>query len=172
MSTATESNPRLMTIKKNRCSTMECSLCYKPITKTFFVCSAPCNKIFHVSCMEQSMEQTEQAAWEADEDAEHKCCYCRRSIDVDKYHLHLMGRHLSTLRAGGCHDVSDAIEQIKEQLSSGTLEDDDFEYAIYEIRDTKHVKKPKQSKRAECKKTPAPMKKRITIKHNIGGRRR
>jgi len=171
MSTSTESNPILYTIAKNTCSSRECSLCYKPITKTFFACSAPCNKIFHVSCMEQSMEQTEQAAWEADEDPQHKCSYCRRQIDVEKYMLHLMARRLFTLKAGG-HEVSTSIQLIKNQLKTGILEDDDFEYAIYEIRDTFYVKKPKQSKRAECKKKPAHMKQRITIKHNIGGRRR
>ena len=163
---STESNPVLMTIRSNTCADLECSICYKPITKTFFQCSAPCNKIFHVNCMQQMMEQAEETAWEEDEEAEHKCCYCRRSIDVNKYCLHLLARRLVTLHAGG-YEVRDAMKMVKKQMMDEDPED--IEYSIYELHETHYIKKPKQPKRTEYKKK---MPKRITIKQNIGGRRR
>jgi hypothetical protein len=128
-----------------------------------------------VNCMEQSLEQTADAAWEADVEPEHKCCYCRRHIDLDKYQLHLFARRLMVLRANK-HDVSDALTHIRQQLITGIIDDDeDTEYSIYEIRDmSNHMKKPKQSKHAEYQKKMSAAKKpqQIRIKQNIGGRRR
>ena len=166
---STESNPILMTINSNTCVDLECSICYKPITKTFFQCSAPCNKIIHVSCMEQMMEQAEEAAWQEDKEVEHKCCYCRREINIEKYCLQLVARRLVTLHKGG-YEVKDAMKMIKKQMLDEELEED-IEYNIYELHDTHFIKKPKQSKRVDYKKAQQKPK-RITIKQNIGGRRR
>ena len=136
----------------------------------FFQCGAPCNKVFHVSCMEQMIERTEEAAWEEDKEAEHKCCYCRRQIDTDLYQLQLFVRHLSTLRASGCYDVSRAFKQVSDQLTKGEM-DEDIEYEIFEIRRIYYEKKPKHAKKADAKK-PVHHAPRMRIKQNIGGRRR
>jgi hypothetical protein len=122
--------------------------------------------------MEKTMEQTEEAAYDADEEAHHRCCYCRRDINVNKYELQLFARHLLTLRANG-HDVHDALKKIETQMKTGVY-DDEIVYEIFEIRDViYHQKKPKQSKRAEYqKKTLKPKQPRIRVKQNIGGRRR
>jgi len=122
--------------------------------------------------MEKTMEQTEEAAYHADQEAHHRCCYCRRDINVDSYQLQLFARHLLTLRAQG-HDVHDALKNVETQLKTGVYEDE-FSYEIFEVRDINyHQKKPKQSKRAEYQKTPLKIKQqRIRVKQNIGGRRR
>jgi hypothetical protein len=169
----TESNIKLQVIPKNTCSELECAICYAPIKKVFFKCSAPCNKVFHTNCLEQAMEQTQETAFDHDEEPEHKCCYCRRQIDVDDYLLQIYARHLETLNASGCYDVREAIEQVDAQMENGQV-DEDVEYVIYELRDTSFQKKPKQAKNQKNQnkhqsqqKTP-----RMRIKQNIGGRRR
>jgi hypothetical protein len=120
--------------------------------------------------MEKIIEKTEEAAWEADEEeADHKCCYCRRSMNMEMYCLQRLARRLYTLKAGG-YEVSDALNQVNEQILNGA-EDEDSEYNIYELRDDSKIKKPKQSKRADYKKNPKQQQRRIIIKQNIGGRR-
>jgi hypothetical protein len=120
--------------------------------------------------MEQMMEQAEEAAWQEDKEVEHKCCYCRREINVEKYCLQLVARRLVTLHKGG-YEVKDAMKMIKKQMLDEELEEEDIEYNIYELHDTHFIKKPKQSKRVDYKKAQQKPK-RITIKQNIGGRRR
>jgi hypothetical protein len=173
MTTATSITDSNMTLFiKTGCKEVECSICYKPVGKLFFACSAPCNKVFHTSCMEKAMEQTEEAAYDEDEEAQHRCCYCRRNISVDSYQLQLLARHLLTLRSQG-HDVRDALKKVETQLKTG-IYDEEFSYEIFEVRDVDYYqKKPKQSKRAEYqKKTLQKKEPRIRVKQNIGGRRR
>jgi len=148
---------------------LECAICYKPITKTFINCSEPCKKVFHVSCMEQMMDQTEEQANEMGQNAEHKCCYCRRDFDINEYYLQLLARRLMTLKAGGYH-VYDALEEVRKQMKEN--DGKDIEYDIYEIRDVSYQKKPKQSNRAVFEKKTASHQPRIRVKQNIGGRRR
>ena len=165
----TESNILLQVIPRNTCTELECAICYAPIKKVYFMCSAPCNKVFHTNCLEQAMEQTQETALDADEEPEHKCCYCRRQIDVDHYLLQLYGRYLKTLGASGAYDISEAMELVKEQLQNGQV-DDNAEYIIYELRDKYYQKKPKQAKNQIKQKTTSVP--RMRIKQNIGGRRR
>jgi hypothetical protein len=165
-----QSKMDLFTVNNNTAADMECSICCKAIQKTFFRCGAPCNKIFHISCMEQMIERTEEAAWEEDKEPEHKCCYCRRQIDIDLYLLQRIARHFSTLKASGCYDVSRAFNQIKAQINEGEL-DEEIEYEIFEIKRIYYEKKPKQSKKAAAKK-PIHHAPRMRVKQNIGGRRR
>ena len=170
--TKTESNIRLKAIPKNTCPELECAICYAPIKKAYFMCSAPCDKTFHTNCLEQAMEQTQETALDADEEPEHKCCYCRREIDVDHYLLQIYARYLKTLGAGGGYDISEAMAQVKDQFQNGNL-DDDVEYIIYEIRDKYYQKKPKQAKNQKNQnKQKAASAPRMRIKQNIGGRRR
>jgi hypothetical protein len=157
---------------KNEPRELECAICYKQITNTFFVCDDPCTKTFHPSCMEKSIEQTVDAAYEEDEEAEHRCCYCRRSFDLSVYILELFKRHLQTMSKNG-FDVSEALEKVQKEINGDEM-DEDYEYSMFELRDaSNHLKKPKQAKRSEFKKlTRSNKMPRAFIKNNIGGRRR
>jgi hypothetical protein len=119
------------------------------------------------------MEQTQETAFDRDEEPEHKCCYCRRKIDVDDYLLQIYARHLDTLNASGCYDVREAIDQVEAQMENGQV-DENAEYVIYELRDTSFQKKPKQAKNQKNQNKPQQKQKapRMRIKQNIGGRRR
>ncbi len=156
---------------------LECAICYKKINRTYFVCSSPCNKVFHTACMDKMMEQTEEAAYEANAEAVHKCCYCRRTIGLRNYRIQLFVRHLSVLRNMGYYDVSDALRKLKTAYDfvyvpgKNDKPEEDESYEIYEIRDNNYIKKPKEAKRAIFKKT-IQKQPRIHIKQNIGGRRR
>jgi hypothetical protein len=162
------SNMDIYTINKHSFVEMECSICYKPINKYYAQCSAPCNKRFHTSCMEKMVQQTEIAAYEEEQEAEHKCCYCRRSFDINKYGLLDVVRQLMCLQRGGYH-VNEALRHIKKQLQNGENDDDGEAYNVYYVERVHYQKRPKQTKRM-------PFQKRITkqprIKQNIGGRRK
>ena len=148
---------------------LECSICYKAIGKVFTSCADPCNKVFHNSCLERLMEQTEEAAYDEDREAEHKCCYCRRTIDMHYYNLLRVERHLRTM-SRNCYSVSDALQTIHFEMYKRDGPDDNIMYEIYEVRDMYYKKKPKQAKRVQAmKQTRAP---RVHIRQNIGGRRR
>jgi hypothetical protein len=160
-----QSNMDIHTVNKNTYVELECSICYKSIQKSFAKCSAPCGKMFHTTCMEKMIEQTEENAYAEDKEAEHKCCYCRRSIDVNRYSLLDVVRRLMCLQRGG-YDVREAQQQVKKALDTNT--DEDISYNIYFPLHTHYVKKPKQAKRSSFKQSTT---KKIN-KQNIGGRRR
>jgi len=168
---------------------LECSVCYKSINATFFKCSNPCNKVFHVNCIEQMIEQTRESAYEMDTKAHHRCCYCRRDIDINKVRLNLFARFLQTLESGYSYDASTALKHVQKKLkkkdkpfdnSTTESEDDDDDddessYEIYQLTSIQRIEKPKQSKNAEFKniaKNPSKNRRHIVIKQNIGGRRR
>ena len=162
-----ESNMEIFIVKKNTCVDLECSICYKSINKSFARCSAPCSKPFHTTCMERMMEQTEITAYEENKDPEHKCCYCRRSIDINQYALQEMARRLTCLSYGG-YSVGAALIHLKQNYDDKN-DSSDISYDIYQICNLKYEKKPKQAKRSELKKmTKQP---RIHIKQNSGRRR-
>ena len=147
---------------------LECSICYKAIGKIFTACVDPCNKVFHNSCLERIMEKTKEAAYEEGRVAEHKCCYCRRSIDMPYYNLLRMERHLRTL-GRNCYSVYDALKRVHFEMKR-TNHEENIVYEVYELRDIYHEKKPKQAKRAQIQKqTRSP---RVHIRQNIGGRKR
>ncbi len=147
---------------------LECAICYKRIDKVFTSCAEPCNKVFHNSCMEQMMAQTEESAYEEDRDAEHKCCYCRRLIDMPYYDLLRMERALYTMNRR-CYNVHDALHIVYNEMKKSTP-NEDIMYEIFMLRDIYHEKKPKQAKRVQAmKQTRAP---RVHIRQNIGGRKR
>jgi len=163
-----QSNMEIVMIEKNAYVTMECSICYKPVQKAFAKCSEPCSKVFHTTCFEKIIEQTEIAAAEEDVEADHKCCYCRRSIDVNRYALQDVARRLICLRRGGYY-VNEALKQVKKELLNNDY-DQDGPYHIYFSHSIYYEKKPKQAKRSAPKKiTKQP---RIHVKQNIGGRRK
>lgn len=130
-----------------------------------------------MGCMDKIMDQTEEAAYEANEEAVHKCCYCRRIIGLRNYRIQIVARHLTVLRNMGYYDVTDALRKIKILYSYQSIvgENDypkeDESYDIYELRDNTYIKKPKQAKQALFKKK-IQKQPRVHIKQNIGGRRR
>jgi hypothetical protein len=167
-----QSNMDIHTVNKNTYVELECSICYKSIQKSFAKCSAPCEKMFHTTCMEKMIQQTEENAYEEDKEAEHKCCYCRRSIDVNRYSLLDVVRRLMCLERGG-YDVREAQQQVKKALD--TNNDEDISYNIYFPLHTHYVKKPKQAssfKRSSSKRNAPKKINKPHIKQNIGGRRR
>ncbi len=168
--TQNQSNMEIYTIPKNTCVNLECSICYTPIKKYFAQCSAPCNKIFHTSCMEKMIIETEAAADEEDKEAKHKCCYCRRSIDIRQYDLQEIGRQLLCLKRGG-YDVIEALQHVQNQYAKMIEPDggEDVWYNIYYTNTIHFQKKPKQAKRSAL--TKINKQPRLRLKQNIGGRR-
>jgi hypothetical protein len=141
---------------QNKDEDIECAICYKRIynqKNKVFVCSDPCNKVFHPSCMERMIEQIDESAYQADEDAHYRCCYCRRDFDINYYNLELFMRELLGLKASGGYYVDDVIKQATKHYL--TLPDDiaeeqpePFSYEIVTLISLAHIKKPKQSKNA------------------------
>jgi len=167
-----QSNMEIFTISKNTYVNAECSICYKNIKKYYAICSAPCKKVFHTTCIEKMIAQTEAAANAEDEEVDYKCCYCRRSIDINHYDLQEVGRKLICLKNGG-YDVSEALHHVKNQFANMVEYEggDDVYYSIYfDAFSTHFQKKPKQTNRMPLKKINKQP--RIHIKQNIGGRRR
>ena len=126
-----------------------------------------------MGCMEKMMDQTEEVAYEANEYPQHKCCYCRRSINMQNYLLKNYELKMLVSRNTGYYDVSNPMYKVRQYESCvfrGKPEQD-ISYDIYELIDTTRIKKPKQ---ANLKKrhTFARKQPRIHVKQNIGGRRR
>ena len=145
---------------------IECAICYKRIYKTVFTCSEPCNKKFHMQCVEKVIDQTEESAYMAYKKPQYKCCYCRRELDMDRYYYDIYMRELSGLRAGG-YDIREAVQKVNEFMANkkanaidananaieadASETDDDEEELIFNVYiplDTSHIKQPKQSNRA------------------------
>ena len=96
---------------------IECAICYKRIYKTVFTCSEPCNKKFHMQCVEKVIDQTEESAYMAYKKPQYKCCYCRRELDMDRYYYDIYMRELSGLRAGG-YDIREAVQKVNEFMAN------------------------------------------------------
>jgi hypothetical protein len=132
-------------------TTPECSICYKPIQKKLFICSSPCNKIFHPSCLEKHFEQTANAFYDENYDNNDepvfRCCYCRRTTNINAYLLEVFADNLVSMQKSGCYSVEDALHNVCEDLKNNTDGDYNFDYEIYMLTDIRRVKKPKQSKR-------------------------
>ena len=121
---------------------IECAICYKRINTNVFICTEPCNKMFHPSCLEKVIEQTEETFETDDENEEpkHSCCYCRREYDMENYYTEVYLRELKNLRASGYY-IGDAVSKLKED---GILTDG--EYEIYMLHNTDDDIKPKNQK--------------------------
>ena len=115
--------------------------------------------------------ETEAAADEEDKEAKHKCCYCRRSIDIRQYDLQEIGRQLLCLKRGG-YDVIEALQHVQNQYAKMIEPDggEDVWYNIYYTNTIHFQKKPKQAKRSAL--TKINKQPRLRLKQNIGGRRR
>lgn len=164
------SNMLLMTTVGNECVDLECDICYKKINKKFFQCGTPCGKVFHTGCIEKMLEQSNEVAYESDEEPNFRCCYCRRDINIDNYVLQLIAQHLIELSRCS-HNVLNALKRVEFLIQNNEKlhEDESFEY--YEFRDNAFIKKPKQPKRQKLNMRIR-MPRQIRIKQNIGGRRR
>lgn len=131
---------------------LECSICYKLIQKKMFICSSPCNKVFHPSCLEKHFEQTEDAFYyennENDAVPVFRCCYCRRTTNIRAYVLEVFADSLVSMQKSGCYSVEDALQDVRDELKNNTDGDYyNYDYEIYMLTDIRRVKKPKQSKR-------------------------
>lgn len=176
-------NSANMTLTSNKRTgiDLECAICCKSVNSGFFQCSEPCGKVFHQSCMLKCMDATIDSAYQNDIDVQQRCCYCRRGINPNVVTLQIFARELHTLNSGGGYDVSDALKQIYQRLTSGDVDSAfdetgeyiDRTYEIYSIIYIEYIKRPKQSKNAEFKKNAQrKQSKRVGIKQNIVGRRR
>lgn len=134
-------------------SSTECDICYKLIQKKMFICSSPCNKVFHPSCLEKHFQQTADAFYdendENDGDPVFRCCYCRRTTNIDAYLLEVFADSLVSMQKSGCYSVEDALQDVRNELKNNTDGDYNFDYEIYMLTDIRRVKKPKQSKRTD-----------------------
>ena len=168
-----QSTPQLMISIKKHCMNLECSVCYKKINRTYFICSSPCNKVFHMDCMYKMMDRTEEAAYEANEYPQHKCCYCRRSINMRNYLLKNYADTLLISRNTGYYDVSNPMYKVVQYKSCVFMgkPEEDISYENYELIDTTRVKKPKQAN-LKKKQTFVRKQPRVHVKQNISGRRR
>ena len=168
-----QSTPQLMISIKKHCMNLECSVCYKKINRTYFICSSPCNKVFHMDCMYKMMDRTEEAAYEANEYPQHKCCYCRRSINMRNYLLKNYADTLLISRNTGYYDVSNPMYKVVQYKSCVFMgkPEEDISYENYELIDTTRIKKPKQAN-LKKKQTFVRKQPRVHVKQNIGGRRR
>ncbi len=124
----------------------ECAICYKKINKTCFMCTDPCNKVFHPACLEESFIQAEENNDEDDE-VQHRCCYCRRHLNLSNYGLELFAQNLRRLGNSKGFDVDGALELIKKNIANNVDQDEDEDnYEIYYTKNqTGEARKPKQS---------------------------
>ena len=132
---------------------LECAICYKRIYTKVFTCSEPCNTAFHPSCIEKMLEQEEKSAYQADIKVQHRCCYCRRDIDMKNYLLEKYSRELLSYQACG-YIISEAVKTITKSLGPDSPDlDDESEGDIELILLEKQIfiKKPKKSKKDEYK---------------------
>jgi hypothetical protein len=157
------------TVEVKEAGKYECAICYKAINKTCFVCSDPCNKVFHQACLEEAFQQAEDNADEEDEVAEHRCCYCRRHVNMNQYELELMGHTLRSLRNSNGYSVQDALDLIQYNITND-IENEDDEFNIYLPKNQSNdERKPKQSKQAVYKNK---IKSRhLSVRKNYGMRR-
>lgn len=163
-----KSNMKLVN-SKTKSFGLECYICFKKINKTYFRCGAPCSKVFHISCIEKMMEQTEESAYETDDEPNYRCCYCRRDIELNNYLLQLFEHKLIAIHSQS-YDIRDALYHIEFKMSRNEpIEENDESLLIYELFDISYIKKPKQPKRQILKKRNC-IPRKIRIKQNIGGR--
>jgi len=179
----------ILNFRNSRQERPECSICYQPINKMAIVCSSPCDKLFHASCLEKIFEQEQEKQAEEVEEttrfySEHRCCYCRRYINVNAYILKKFAHELIALKNSRCYYVDEAFEQVLHNLKkeynivefkhSGKKSDEEQGqetlYEIYELVCTSRIKTPKQSKHAEFKRTRIPRKNLIVHRNNHGKR--
>jgi hypothetical protein len=103
---------------------LECSICYKRIYKRAFICSEPCNNVFHTTCMEKMIYQ--ECAMMTGIRVPNRCCYCRRNINMNNYNLELYSNKLLMYKNLG-YDISSAVKTITERFGpeSGEVNNDE-----------------------------------------------
>lgn len=138
----------------NKSEDPECDICYERISNKVFVCAEPCNKTFHLACLESMINHLEDnAANEGKEIDCYRCCYCRREFDINQYGLSIFVQKLLLFKSYGYH-IGNAVETAT--LNAIFYEDDyntECSYDVYLPVDSSFIKTPKQSKRAAFKKT-------------------
>ena len=137
---------------------VECAICYKRIQKDVFICSEPCNKLFHPGCIERMMDETAYGNL-------HRCCYCRREIQMDSYMKEVYINALMKMKAGG-YCVNEALQMIE---LNGVNQDEG--YAIYLLMPMEYVKKPKQAKKIKLPKHFLKIQRKNVMHHSVGRKR-
>lgn len=133
----------------------ECAICYKRINKDVFICSEPCNKIFHPNCIERMMDETAYGNL-------HRCCYCRREIQMDSYLKEMYINALMKMKAGG-YCIDEALQMIE---LNGVNQDEG--YAIYLLMSPEYVKKPKQTKKIKQPKHNVKIQRKNVMYQRVG----
>jgi len=160
----------------------ECSICYQKINKMAIICSSPCHKKFHPACLEKIFKNEQECQSEEVEPNEaftslHRCCYCRRSINIHYYSLKRFAHELISMKNNRQYDVTQALDRVFHNLkiayskSSHNAVEEDEEimeniYEIYYIEENRRIKTPKQSNHAAYKKTYIPRKNTMTHRNN------
>lgn len=117
----------------NKPSRIECNICYKSINKVAFVCTEPCNKVFHLDCIERMLNEIKLSARQAYQVPIYRCCYCRRHLNLLQYSVEKFIHNLHQLKKEG-YIVKNAIKQVirnTELIEMGLLDAKDTFY--YEI---------------------------------------
>jgi hypothetical protein len=170
MTTPTEISFKLLHVKTaNDCKQLECAICYKGINKAYFICSEPCNKVFHMGCLDEAFKNVAETAYYNDEEAVQRCCYCRRHVNFDNYELETLAHELRTIQYSKCYQVEDALALIKHNIEHNIIFDQDDEYVVY---GPKYMPQKKQPKEPKFKKTQ--LSRRLTNVRvaRVGGMRR
>jgi len=128
----------------------ECSICYQSIQKKMFVCSKPCNKVFHSSCLEKQFQLTTDTAYEEDSgEPVFRCCYCRRTTNINIFFIEVFIDNMVTLQNSRCFFTQDVIDDLRHKIKYDPHGEFNEDYEIYSLHCTRFFKKPKQSKRTE-----------------------
>lgn len=142
----------------------ECGICYKHISNKVFVCEKPCNKAFHLGCLDKLIEQLEDNTTQEAPKPDYRCCYCRRKFDIHEYDLSLFIQELKHMENHGYY-VKEAIVEstfnthfvsLQTQGEYSTFDQLYDEYSLVFQKNTSYIKHPKFSKHAEFKNKKRP----------------
>jgi hypothetical protein len=94
------------------------------VWKKAFICSEPCNKVYHWACLEKMIHSdSHQGRGRID------CAYCRREVDIDYYLIQITLYDLQCAKNQG-YDVADAVASVH-QLNGKVESIEDLEVEYY-----------------------------------------
>ena len=135
--------------KEHETERTECDICYKVIWKEAFVCSSPCNKKFHINCLDTVFQNDNDNSRMYDVPEIFRCCYCRREVDIARFFLEIFVKDLNKLHKQG-YNVTKALS-ITNSMIDGTIEPEPLEHEIYLQKNISYFKTPKKSKKSQFK---------------------
>jgi hypothetical protein len=150
--------------QKNKVDSLECGICYKHISNKMFICSEPCNKVFHLECLDKMIDRIEDIVDDVSKKPDYRCCYCRRSFDINNYDLTLFTQELLYLKNIG-YKINDVLIQasFNSVIHGDETNYTEYEYELFTPINISHIKSPKKSKRSEFKREKKSFKKKILI---------